>query len=155
CDPAGEACTDSSECCSRACVDDGTGFKACHYLGGCMPTGELCRRDAECCNFKAGSNPQNCGESDDNTGICQIFDEEEGIGRCGNPGMFAPPGELCVPNSNECCPGAGEGKLYCHVTYFGVERCLLCKLEGTDCSNDGECCGGSCVEGECAEGSCT
>jgi hypothetical protein len=87
--------------------------------------------------------------------VCEIFDEEEGIGRCGNPGMFAPAGELCVPNSNECCPGAGEGHLYCHETYFGVERCLLCKLEGTDCSDDSECCGGSCEDGSCADGSCT
>jgi hypothetical protein len=152
CDPVGEACDTSEECCSRACVDDGTGFKSCQYLGGCRPTGELCRSDGECCNFRAGNDVSNCNAPAANPGICKIIDAEEGIGRCDNPGMFAPAGELCEPNSNECCPGVPEGKLYCATTFFGVQRCLLCKPAEAECQNDSECCGGHCVDGACGPG---
>jgi hypothetical protein len=149
CDPVGEPCDTSEECCSRACVDDGTGFKSCQYLGGCRPSGELCRSDSECCNYRAGNDPSDCNAPTSNPGVCKIIDAEAGIGRCDNPGMFAPAGEICEPNSNECCPGNPEGKLYCHLTFYGVNRCLLCKVQGTQCNDGSECCGGNCVDGQC------
>jgi hypothetical protein len=150
----GEACDTSDECCSRACVDDGTGYKSCQYLGGCRPFGELCRKDSECCNFNAGNNPQNCNAPATNPGICRIIDQAEGIGRCDNPGNFAPAGELCGPNTNECCPGVPDGKLVCQTTFFGVERCLLCRPGGVDCTDNSQCCGGQCVNGKCGGTSC-
>ena len=152
CDPVGQACETSDKCCSRACVDDGTGYKSCQYLGGCRPAGELCRQDSECCNFNASQDPKNCNAPAANPGICRIIDSQERIGRCDNPGQFAPAGELCGPNTNECCPGVPEGKLYCHDTFFGVERCLLCKPKGTQCTDDAQCCGGHCAAGTCAGG---
>jgi hypothetical protein len=96
--------------------------------------------------------PTNCNDPGANEGVCKIVDEDEGIGRCDNPGQFAPAGELCGPNTNECCPGVPEGKLYCHRTFFGVERCLLCKPEGQECTNNDECCGSQCSDGTCGGG---
>jgi len=139
----GEACGNDEECCSRACRDDGTGYKSCRYLGGCRPFGELCRDDADCCNDAV----------DSADGTCEIFNPTTGVGRCTNPPACAPAGEVCEGGTNECCPGNPDGKEFCLTTAIGVDRCfvseLMCATEGSNCSDPSDCCSGVCEDGMC------
>jgi hypothetical protein len=81
--------------------------------------------------------------------ICEIFDADEGIGRCRTlTGANAPAGEVC-PSNNSCAPNNG----YCRPTLFGenVRRCAAqcdgglcttnnCRATGAGCQTPDECC---------------
>jgi hypothetical protein len=133
--------------------------------------GELCRKDTDCCNNETANGP----------GICQIFNQASGVGRCGNPGGCAPTGEVCktadgaISGSRQCCPmsaPAGD-PMYCVATQpTGTYRCSECFNMGGTCDDNADCCSGTCnlgngtctctpdgaecqTAGECCNGVCT
>ncbi|MBI5501167.1 MAG: putative metal-binding motif-containing protein [Deltaproteobacteria bacterium] len=128
CLTVGQPCTGNRNCCSKACVDPGTGVRVCTYLSGCRPYGELCTVDANCCS-----------------GLCEPDDAGRSM-RCQNPPGCQPAGEMCFTGAtNNCCGGHDN----CRPTIAGVNRCwpdgwTVCLPEGDICHFGDECCSGVC-----------
>lgn len=133
CTTAEEPCFDSSQCCSRRCMNDGTGTRTCALLDGCRPLGESCIYSHECCS-----------------GSCQA-DSTSRSYRCVPTDICVEPGELC--NSNMGCCGGPERseETSCELGGSNVFRCVRrdaeekCRPERVECSHASECCGEYCI----------
>ncbi|HSD21713.1 MAG TPA: hypothetical protein VLC54_16815 [Anaeromyxobacter sp.] len=122
-------CDNDSNCCTRKCVDLGSGTKVCQPAGGCRMTGNYCDSDDACCNINhlvADSQDIHC-EPDDHT--------------CDHGGSCNPPGNICGDiASQNCCYGKKD---VCKSDMNGVLRCF----GGPPTSCDGGGCSGTCPTG--------
>jgi hypothetical protein len=140
CRVVGESCSESQDCCSGACAENGKRdtegalLRTCQSLTGCRSLGEFCLVNEECCSK-----------------TCQLDTDGEGS-HC-QPGPFSclQPGEYCGAQAQssdlQCCQtngGAGEPIDPCLESYYGVYRCrklmFICKRPGEECASSGECC---------------
>src|SRR5262249_24549720 len=142
----------ASNCCSRVCLDLGSGAPVCQIAGGCRLTGDWCGDDQSCCG--GGGNPNGSGE-------CRRAPD----GRCDNGNACNPVGNICGLNVNaseNCCDGKKE---VCKVDQAGIPRCFggcpggncgatcpsgfdpnnpaCCIQPGQDCQFRDQCCGGA------------
>ena len=76
CTQDGVPCDNDSNCCTRKCVDLGSGTKVCQPAGGCRMTGNYRDSDDACCNINhlvATSQAIHCepdNQTCDNGGAC-------------------------------------------------------------------------------------
>jgi len=176
CDQAGEPCSSGgSTCCSRICIDPGSGVTVCQAAEGCRLTGTWCTDDQSCCG--GGTNPNgsvHCGG-------------DAGPGRCDNGQSCNPTGNICgarvlpdgghINASENCCNDFSVGKDVCKLDSSGIPRCFggasarcptgytgqpgCCIAAGQECQFKDQCCGGApCVPGSngklvCTVASCT
>lgn len=106
-----------STCCSRVCVDVGSGVPVCQVAGGCRLTGEWCKNDDHCCG--GGLNPNG-------TVLCR-----DAPGRCDNGQSCNPVGNICgapvlpdggsINASQNCCDGRKD---VCKLDSAGIPRCF-------------------------------
>lgn len=119
CIQGGNVCPNGgTNCCSRICVDLGTGAPVCQIAGGCRLTGEFCTSDDGCCG--GGINPN--GDVDCRTAPA---------GRCDNGQSCNPVGNICgapvlpsgggINASQNCCEGKKE---VCKLDSSGIPRCF-------------------------------
>ena len=177
CDQAGEPCSGGSNCCSRMCIDPGSGVTVCEAAEGCRLTGTWCTDDQSCCG--GGTNPNGsviCAGADAGT-----------TGRCDNGQSCNPTGNICgapvlpdgghINASQNCCNTFSAGKDVCKLDSSGIPRCFggasascptgytgqpgCCIPDGQECQFKDQCCGGApCVPGSdgklrCTVASCT
>ncbi len=119
CIQGGNPCPNGgTNCCSRICVDLGTGAAVCQVAGGCVLTGEFCASDQECCG--GGTNPN--GSVDCNSaprGRCDNGQSCNPVGNiCGAPVL---PGGGSINASQNCCDGKKE---VCKLDSSGIPRCF-------------------------------
>jgi hypothetical protein len=155
----GNPCSGASNCCTRLCVDPGSGVKVCQPAGGCRMTGDYCDSTASCCNI-----------NDQVATSQQIQCDAEHT--CDNGGACNPPGNICgastdVNASQNCCmPSSwtGSGKPACKQDSNGISRCYgappgstntscptgydandpnCCIAQGNVCQFRDQCCGGT------------
>lgn len=154
----GNPCAGGTTCCSRICLDLGTGVKVCQVAGGCRLTGDWCTAAQECCG--GGTNPNGSVNCDN--------------GRCDNGQACNPVGNICgrqtlscgfraggdggggVNASENCCDGKKE---VCKCDSAGIPRCFgggsascpngydptdpnCCIAQGSPCQFSDQCCGG-------------
>jgi hypothetical protein len=139
-----EVCTDSVDCCSFLCADDGLGTLRCQELNGCRPADEACSQDSDCCNQAGRCNdPSTVGE-------CLLLSAT--FGRCSQLSGNLTSGEICAdgfPTGSSCCGGASN----CLPTTDGVDRCdgsgsSECTMDGNVCEFPDQCCSGTCLQDE-------
>lgn len=136
----GYPCTSDSGCCTRRCVDLGTGAKVCQPSGGCRLNGNYCDSNEACCNVNHlvdSSKWVTCHPTDST---------------CTNGGACNPPGDICglgVNASQNCCFGKKD---VCRYDSNGIPRCFggppaHCGDNGCDATcpqgwdgNDPKCC---------------
>jgi len=163
CGVDGQACVDSSQCCSRECVPTIYGAFACQVAAGCRVEGDVCRMDSDCCSGRL-PNPF--------PGACELdMTLTPPIGRCrqppGNICQGTPEGNVCggapggdggqsarqdccdcIPPKFNCCKPDLAGVLRCFggstqpcpTGYTGVPPC--CIAAGGQCRFSAECCNG-------------
>jgi hypothetical protein len=106
-----------STCCSRICVDLGTGAPVCQIAGGCRLTGEWCIDDQHCCG--GGTNPNGSVQCRDAPGRCDNGQACNPVGNiCGAPVL---PGGGSINASQNCCDGRKE---VCKLDSSGIPRCF-------------------------------
>ena len=138
CKVLGDSCGGNGECCSSLCRGG-----VCQRAYSCQPNGDICRSNAECCG-------QRCAASGDG-----------GVGRC----LFITGGGGggCLQEGNPCSGGSGCCSRTCFDPGTGASVCLPaggCRLTGTWCTNNDQCCGGGvnpngrveCTSGRCDNG---
>lgn len=153
-----------SNCCSRICIDLGSGAAVCQIAGGCRLTGDWCSSDDTCCG--GGVNPNGsvqCGGAPN--GRCDNGQSCNGVGNiCGAPVL---PGGGSINASQNCCDGKKE---VCKLDSSGIPRCFggcpndvcpqdcptgydpddpnCCIATGDTCQFRDQCCGSApCVPG--------
>ena len=176
CNQAGEPCSGGSTCCSRMCIDPGSGVTVCEAAEGCRLTGTWCTDDQSCCG--GGTNPN---------GSVTCAGADAGAGRCDNGQSCNPTGNICgapvlpdgghINASQNCCNDFSAGKDVCKLDSSGIPRCFggasascptgytgeagCCIAAGQECQFKDQCCGGApCVPGQdgklvCTVASCT
>jgi hypothetical protein len=107
-----------SNCCTRVCIDLGTGVPVCQIAGGCRLTGDWCTSDQSCCG--GGTNPNG-------TVMCTGAPN----GRCDNGQACNPSGNICgahvlpdggaINASQNCCDGR---EIVCKADSSGIPRCF-------------------------------
>lgn len=118
----GDPCSGGgTNCCSRLCVDPGSGAEICAPASGCRLTGDLCTQDSDCCGGPPG----------DTQVTCSLISQNPPIGRCTNPNGSGggtgcePVGDICGANGSnarqDCCDGQ---KAVCKVDSEGISRCF-------------------------------
>jgi hypothetical protein len=108
----GYPCSTDSGCCTRSCVDLGTGAKVCQPSPGCRLNGNYCDSTASCCNVN------NLVPSSQWI-ACDPVDHV-----CDNGGSCNPPGDICglgVNASQNCCFGKKD---VCKYDSAGIPRCF-------------------------------
>jgi hypothetical protein len=107
-----------TNCCSRICVDLGSGVPVCQLAGGCRLTGDWCANTNECCG--GGMNPNgtvSCNGAP--VGRCDNGQACNGVGNiCGAPVL---PDGGSINASQDCCDGK---KTVCKVDSAGIPRCF-------------------------------
>ena len=183
CEQAGEPCSSGgSTCCSRICVDPGSGVTVCQSAEGCRLTGTWCTDDQSCCG--GGTNPNG-------TVDCRGADAGSmTTGRCDQGGGCNPVGNICgkahLPDGGilsinapeSCCNGHWNGQNtvpgddVCKLDSSGIPRCFggasgnclsgytgqtgCCVAAGNECQFKDQCCGGApCVPGPNGKLVCT
>ena len=182
CDQAGEPCTSGgSTCCSRICIDPGSGATVCQSAEGCRLTGTWCTDDQSCCG--GGTNPNG-------SVTCRGADAGSmTTGRCDHGNACNPVGNICgahvLPDGGainapqDCCDGhvsnggvVGPGSDVCKLDSSGIPRCFggastqcptgytgdtgCCIAAGQECQFKDQCCGGApCVPGADGKLVCT
>ncbi|HET8542383.1 MAG TPA: hypothetical protein VFL83_21090 [Anaeromyxobacter sp.] len=126
CGQDGYPCTSDSGCCTKRCVDLGTGAKACQPSGGCRLNGNYCDTTDACCNVNfPPTSPSQYVECDPVDHVCD------------NGGSCNPPGDICGLNasaSQNCCYGKKD---VCKYDMNGIPRCF-----------------GGCMTNDCSQGPC-
>ena len=180
CDQAGEPCSGGSTCCSRICIDPGSGVDVCQAAEGCRLTGTWCTDDQSCCG--GGTNPNgsvDCRGADAGAGLTGRCDEGNAcnpVGNiCGAP-VLPDGGSINAPQS--CCDGHWNGQNtvpgsdVCKLDTSGIPRCFggasgscptgytgqagCCIATGDECQFKDQCCGGApCVPGPNGKLVCT
>jgi hypothetical protein len=121
----GMPCSGGSNCCTRICVDPGTGATVCLPASGCEMTGSACLNDQACCG--GGTNPNGSVK-------CGRDVATDTYGRCDNGQACNPVGNICgaiftnadgttfsVNASQNCCDGKKE---VCKLDAAGIPRCF-------------------------------
>jgi hypothetical protein len=166
----GYPCTSDSNCCTRKCVDLGTGATVCQPSGGCRMTGNYCDSTAACCggtNETDTSLPNTygiyCDGVGQNPGHPEYDTSKTDNRTCTGGQACNPPGNICgYKASQNCCyEGSGSGKAVCKPDSGGILRCFggpvnetcptgwdandpdCCKEEGAVCQFRDQCCGGT------------
>jgi hypothetical protein len=122
CTQDGVPCDNNSNCCTRLCVDLGSGTRVCQPAAGCRMTGDYCDTTASCCNINQDLNPP--GDGNPKAVHCTADHTCDGGGACN------PPGNICgastdVNASQNCCfEGNGSGKPVCKPDSNGILRCF-------------------------------
>ncbi len=181
CDQAGEPCNGGTNCCSRVCIDPGSGVTVCQAAEGCRLTGTWCTDDQSCCG--GGTNPNG-------SVLCRGADAgAASTGRCDQGNACNPVGNICgapvLPDGGstnapqDCCDGhvsnggqVGPGSDVCKLDSSGIPRCFggasttcptgytgegqCCIAAGQECQFKDQCCGGApCVPGPNGKLVCT
>jgi hypothetical protein len=149
----GYPCASDSNCCTKKCVDLGTGAKVCQPSGGCRMTGNYCDSTASCCGGTNAANPAQfntygvyCDGPGETPGAPQWDTSRQDSRTCTGGQSCNPPGNICgYKASQNCCyDGGGSGKAVCKPDANAIMRCFggpvnaTC-LTGWD-SNDPQCC---------------
>jgi hypothetical protein len=147
-------------CCSRTCVDLGSGAPVCAPAGGCQVTGNFCTATGYCCG--GTPNPNGSVTCDPTTSRCTlgISCEPPGV-ICGNA-KLPDGGTLDVNAPVSCCTGTiptvdtmnlckldssgiprcyGGKSTQCPTGYTGKEPC--CIQAGDHCQFKDQCCNGA------------
>jgi hypothetical protein len=179
----GYPCTSDSNCCTRKCVDLGTGAKVCQPSPGCRMTGNYCDSTAACCggtNETDTSLPNTygifCDSVGQTPGHAEYDTSSQDSRTCTGGQACNPPGNICgYKASQNCCyDGGGSGKAVCKPDSGGILRCFggpvnttcptgwdandpdCCKSEGAVCQFRDQCCGGMpCVPDDAGVLRCT
>jgi hypothetical protein len=156
CTQDGNPCDNDSNCCTRMCLDLGSGAKVCQPASGCRMTGDYCDKTQACCGgspdaLHPESNPY--GVFCDTTGRDNKAPRNDGSTkddfRCSGGTACNPPGNICggsgaVNASQNCCDGKKD---VCKPDSNGIWRCFG-GCPNNDCSacptgydaNDPACC---------------
>jgi hypothetical protein len=171
CTQDGVPCENDSNCCTRKCVDLGTGTKVCQPSGGCRMTGNYCDSTASCCGGTNEADPSLessyrvfCdGPGGAHPGPTEWDTRTQDTRTCTGGTSCNPPGNICgYKASQNCCyEGSGSGKAVCKPDSNGILRCfggpvnetcptgwdaddpLCCKEAGAVCQFRDQCCGGA------------
>jgi hypothetical protein len=138
CGVLGESCDAGAGCCSSLCRGG-----RCERAYSCQPNDDVCRSNSECCGLRCSAN------------------NDGGVGRC----LFITGGGggSCLQEGNPCSGGSNCCSRTCFDPGTGATVCLPaggCRLTGTWCGNNDECCGGGvnpngtvvCRNGRCDNG---
>jgi hypothetical protein len=152
CNPTGQQCGDSRECCSGNCeIPDGGASGVCaKALGGdgiCLDPGEACTTGIDCCTRACVGGTcwdKQCVPDSPTRGDC-TQNEECCSGTCGDD-------KKCVPLPTEC--GRTEGNPCDAPADCCSKQCnngicangSFCTQTGDICAADTECCGGVCTK---------
>jgi hypothetical protein len=157
----GAPCTTSTQCASRACVDDVCCESACpgtcRACAGVKTGGE----DGRCLPVSAGRDPDDeCGTDMpttcnydglcDGAGACRLYGPST---RCDQPACndnVYTPARFCT-GAGACGPPAPRG---CGFYTCSLDDCLTSCQDDQQCAGAGYCEGGSCVERKPALGTC-
>ena len=119
CNQGGAPCDSGTNCCSRLCLDLGTGAKVCQPAGGCRMTGDYCDSSAACCGGTGQTRlPPNSASYNI---TCDSVKHD-----CANGTGCNPPGNICggvvgFNASQNCCDGK---KAVCKPDSNGIARCF-------------------------------
>jgi hypothetical protein len=122
----GNPCPNGGEnCCSRTCVDLGSGAPVCAPATGCRVTGNFCLATSNCCG--GAPNPNGTVTCDSSTSRCNlgISCEPPGI-ICGNA-KLADGGTLSINAPVDCCTGITppvDTMNLCKLDSSGIPRCF-------------------------------
>lgn len=154
CTQDGLPCENDSNCCTRSCVDMGSGTKVCQPAGGCRMTGSYCDGTASCCGGSDAINPLTvlnpygvfCDSDGRSSGPPEGDTSMKDERICTGGQACNPPGNICgYKASQNCCyDGGGSGKAVCKPDQGGILRCFGGPVNGTCLtgwdSNDPACC---------------
>lgn len=150
----GDAPIGASNCCTRICIDYGTGQSVCASGSGCKIEGTTCTQTSQCCGSYTLPKPDVVCEPE---GRCGGGTGCNAVGNRCSPGLLADGGvvKTNAQNAESCCDG---DKDTCKVDRAGVPRCFggqttncpggytgvspCCIAEGDFCSFSDQCCDG-------------
>jgi hypothetical protein len=133
CTQDGNPCAQDSNCCTRLCLDLGSGVKVCQPASGCRMTGDYCDKTQACCGgspdaLHPADNPYGvfCDTTGRDTNPPRNDSSTKDDFRCTNGTSCNPPGNICggsgaVNASQNCCDGK---KAVCKPDSNGVYRCF-------------------------------
>lgn len=126
--PCGDSApTNASNCCTRICVDYGTGQRVCAMGSGCKIEQTICTATAQCCgSFTAPEKPDVVCDPD---GRCGKGTGCNAVGNRCSPGLLPDGGtvQTNAQNASSCCgalPGGQNAAKTCKVDRAGVPRCF-------------------------------
>jgi hypothetical protein len=133
CTQDGNPCDGPTNCCTRLCVDLGSGTKVCQPAAGCRMTGDYCDRTQACCGgspdaLHTATNPYGvfCDTAGRDPTPPRNDSSTKDDFRCTNGTSCNPPGNICggsgaVNASQNCCDGK---KAVCKPDSNGIYRCF-------------------------------
>jgi len=159
----GNPCSGGTNCCSRTCVNPGSGTTVCQPVDGCRLTGDFCLSTSACCG--GGPNPN--GTVQCNGGRCDNGQACNGVGNICGSATLPDGGILTINASQDWCDGKTT---VCKVDSNGVPRCVggcpggtcssscptgytgqapCCIATNQACQFSDQCCGGArCLPGD-------
>ena len=126
----GNPCSGGTNCCSRTCVNPGSGATVCQPVDGCRLTGDFCLSTSACCG--GGPNPN--GTVQCNGGRCDNGQACNGVGNICGAATLPDGGILQINASQDCCDGK---KTVCKLDSSGVGS--SCDAGSSECCNGTEC----------------
>jgi hypothetical protein len=140
----GIPCDNAANCCTRLCVDLGSGTKVCQPAGGCRMTGDYCDKTGSCCGGTNATSPGTAASAygvycdgpgtKQNYGAPEFDSGSKNDRTCTGGQSCNPPGNICggtgtdkVNASQNCCvPGDfnGSGKVVCKPDANKIMRCF-------------------------------
>jgi hypothetical protein len=133
CQQDGVPCDNDSNCCTRLCLDLGSGVKVCQPASGCRMTGDYCDRTQACCGGSPDAlHPENdpygvfCDTAGRNDTPPRNDSSTKDDFRCTGGTSCNPPGNICggsgaVNASQNCCNGKKD---VCKPDSNGIYRCF-------------------------------